>query len=495
MRAGGPRLGGTLLIASLLTVLALAVALNAGAEAGASPVAHSSAVSSAVSAVSTALNATVAAHRLGYLGKDAPYARTVGPHVIYIKVNGVIDSAMEDYVKDAVREAEKENVPLVILLNTPGGYLDNAFDIARAINGSSVPVIGYVNEGWALSAGTLILVCTHVAAMAPGTQIGSMQPVLYNPTTGSYEPVNESKIINPILEFLDDYAASKGRNATQLYGFVLHNDNLDAEKALKYHVIEFVAPSLDSLLREVNGSVVGVSTGNVKLMLDGSAYYYPPGVRVEVLHVLSDPILSGLLLTLGMLIILFTFAAGHVALASIGALLLILGLAGSGFNPNYTALILIMLGSLLLFVEIHTPGFGVVGGTGIVMLLLGVALLPVGAKGFSVSPAYARDVLITLYSIGGVLGAFTAFAVYKIVRVRKKPPALWSIIGARGEALDDISEDKEGFVFVEGEYWKARSISGPIKAGEEVIVVDKDGPTLLVRRAEGSEFENAQGSS
>jgi len=433
-------------------------------------------------------------HRLGYLGKNASYTRTVGPHVIYIKITGVIDSAMEDYVKSAIREAERENVPLVIMLNTPGGYLDSALNIVRAIDNSSVPVIGYVNEGWALSAGTLILVCTHVAAMAPGTQIGSMQPVMYNPTTGSYQPVNESKIINPILKFLDEHAASKGRNATELHRFVLHNDNLGADEALKYHVIEFVSPSLPALLREINGSVVGVSTGNVKLVLDGSAYYYSPGVRVEVLHALSDPILSGLLLTLGMLIILFTLAAGHAALASIGALLLILGLAGSGFNPNYTALLLILLGSVLLFIEIHTPGFGVVGGTGIVMLLLGIALLPVGARGFSVSPAYARDVLVTLYSIGGVLGAFTAFAVYKIIRIRRKPPELWSIVGAKGEALDEISEDKEGFVFVEGEYWKARSVSGSIKAGEEVVVVGKEGPILLVRKSESGEGQGGEGA-
>ncbi len=428
-------------------------------------------------------------HRLGYLGKNASYSRVVGPAVMYIKVTGVIDSAIEDYVKSAIAEAERENVPLVIILNTPGGYLDNALNIVYAIDDSKVPVIGFVENGWALSAGTLILVCSHVAAMAPGTQIGSMQPVLYNPTTGQYQPVNESKIINPILKFLDVHAASKGRNITELHRFVLDNDNLGPQEALRYHVIDLIADNLPDLIAKLNGSVVGISSGNVKLVLDGSVEYYSPGLRVYVLHALSDPILSGLLLTLGTLIVLFTLAAGHPAMASLGALLLILGLAGSGFNPNYTALLLIVLGATLLFIEIHTPGFGIIGGTGIVMLLIGIALLPVGSRGFTVSPLYARQILLALYSIGGVLGAFTAFAVYKIIKVRKKSPVVWSIVGAVGEALDDLDPDREGFVFVEGEYWKARSASGPIKRGERVVVVGKDGPVLIVRRADEASSE------
>lgn len=422
--------------------------------------------------------------RLGYLGKNATYKRIVGPHVLYIYINGVIDSAMEDYVKAAIAEAERENAPLVLILDTPGGYLDSAINIVLAIDDSKVPVIGFVEKGWALSAGTLILVCTHIAAMAPGTQIGSMQPVMYNPTTGEYKPVNESKIINPILKFLDDHAASKGRNATELHRFVLYNDNLGASEALRYHVIEFIAPDLESLIREINGSVVGTKYGPVKLVLNGEAVYYSPGLRIYLLHALSDPILSGLLLTLGMLIVLFTLAAGHPAMAALGALLLILGLAGSGFNPNYTALILIILGSILLFIEIHTPGFGIIGGTGIVMLLIGIALLPMGSKGFSVSPAYARQLLFTLYAIGGVFGGFTAIAVYKILKARKKPPVLWSLIGSTGKALDEIDVDKEGFVIVEGEYWKARSASGRIEPGDKVVVVGKEGAILIVRKAE-----------
>jgi len=424
--------------------------------------------------------------RMGLLPRGAPYSYTVGPTVVYIEINGVIDNAMLDYVKSAIRYAEDRNSPLVILLDTPGGYLDSAINIVLAIDDSRVPVIGYVERGWALSAGTLILVSTHVAAMAPGTQIGSMQPVMYDPTTGSYQPVNESKIINPILKFLDEHAATKGRNETQLHRFVTHNDNLGPQEALRYHVIDLIADDMPDLIRKLNGSVVATKYGNARLLLDGSYVEYQPGVRVQILHLLSDPILAGVLLTLGTLIILFTLASGHAAFATIGALLLLLGLAGNGFNPNYTALILILLGTILLFIEIHTPGFGVIGGAGVLMLILGIALLPVSSGGFTVSPTYASRILYTLYSIGAVMGVATAYIVYKVIQARRRPPVVWSIVGARGRALDEISESREGFIMVEGEYWKARSAQGTIKPGDEVIVVDKDGPILIVKKAPSS---------
>lgn len=425
---------------------------------------------------------------MGLFPPGTPYEGTVGPTAIYIEISGVIDNAMRDYVAEAIQYAEDHNSPLIIILDTPGGYLDAAINIVLSIDNSRIPVIGYVERGWALSAGTLILVSTHVAAMAPGTQIGSMQPVMYDPATGQYKPVNESKIINPILKFLDEHAATKGRNITQLHRFVTHNDNLGPDEALRYHVIDLVANNMGDLVSKLNGSVVGTKYGKVKLVLDGSLVRYSPSLRVQLLHVLSDPILSGILLTLGTLIILFTLASGHAAFAAIGAILLLLGLAGNGFNPNYTALILILLGSVLLFIEINTPGFGVIGGTGIVMLILGIALLPISPGGFTVSQEYARRLLAALYSTGAAVGVLSAFIVYKVIQVRRRPPMLWSITGAVGRALDEISEVKEGFVFVEGEYWKARSVSGTIEPGDKVVVVGKEGPILLVKKApKGSE--------
>jgi len=415
---------------------------------------------------------------------DTPYDRVVGPSVAYIEVTGIIDYAMVDYVRAAIAQAEADNSVLVIMLNTPGGYLDAALEIVAAINDAEIPVVGYVVDKWAESAGTLILVSTHIAAMQPGTIIGSMQPVAYDPATGAYQPINDTKIINPIIRVLCEHGATKGRNATALVRFVLFNDNYGAQDAYRYHIIEFVAADLEDLISQINGQVVRLPSGDtVKLELDGTYYHIPPSPRVVILHTLSDPILAGILLSLGMLIVLFSMASGHYAGAAVGALLLILGMAGSGFNPNTASILLIGLGALLIVVEIYTPGFGLIGGTGIVMLILGIALLPLGGGGFAISPAYADQLVAIIYSIGGFFGIVTAVVIYKIIQVRKRKPLLWSLEGAEGVAIDDIGPETPGFVLVEGEYWKAISTGGVIRKGERVRVVRKEGPVLVVEKA------------
>ena len=420
--------------------------------------------------------------KYGIVGTAAntTYQRTISKYY-YIRITGIIDVSTEEYVQYALQKAEADNAALILLINTPGGYLDPATNIVAMIDHSSVPVIGYVVDKWAESAGALILLSTDIAAMQPGTIIGSMQPVIYNPQTGTYKPVNESKIINPIIQLLCEHAATKGRNATQLVRFVLYNDNLGAEQALKRGVIDYVAPSLQDLLEDVNGVVVALPSGDtVRLLVPPGSQVYeiPPPPRVVIVHALSDPLLSGVLLSLGTLIIIFSIISGHLAFATIGALLLLLGLAGSGYSPNMVSVLLIILGALLLAVEMHTPSFGLLGGVGIVMIVLGIALLPSGG-GFSVPQSYAYTLLAALYATGAIVGGLTAFIVYKVIQVKRKKPIIWTIIGSTGIADDEISPDKPGFVIIEGEYWKATSRTR-IRKGEKVRVVGKDGPLLIV---------------
>ncbi len=423
--------------------------------------------------------------KYGLMPGNTSYNRIIGPRTYYIQVTGIIDRAVEDYITSAIMKAENDNALLVIELNTPGGYLDSALNIVTNISKARVPIVGFVVNKWAESAGTLILVSTHVAAMQPGTIIGSMQPVAYNPSTGSYEPINESKILNPIIQVLCQHAATRGRNATALVRFVLYNDNYGADQALRYHVIDLKAENLPDLIRKLNGSIIALPSGDtVRLNLNGDYYEIPPGPRIRLVHSLSDPILSGLLVSLGMLIILFGLASGHYASAGLGALLLVLGMVGTGFNPNTASLILIILGSILVIVELHTPGFGIIGGTGIAMLVFGIALLPVGSTGFAISPAYASTILRAIYGVGAVFAGITAYAVYKIIQVRRRKPVVWSIIGIEGKAIDEITPEKPGFVIVEGEYWKAIAEEGEIKPGETIRVVRKEGPLLIVVKTE-----------
>ncbi len=417
----------------------------------------------------------------GIMPEGTPYDSTVGPGVVVIRIEGTIDVAMRDYLRDAIEYAESLNYPLIMELNTPGGLVDAAFDMVIAISRSNVPVIGYVVDKWAESAGTILLVASHVAAMQPGTIIGSVQPVLYDPTSGTYRPQLEPKIINPIIKMMCEHGASRGRNPDALVRFVIYNDNYGAEEALEKGVIDLVAADREELVEKLDGLVVALPSGRtVKMELDGSIVVYEPSIRVRVLHIIADPLVSGLLLSLGALALLFSIASGNFPGMAIGGFLVLLGLLGSGFNPNIVALLLLLGGALLVFIELYTPGFGLIGGTGIVMLVLGLALMPIRGEGFAVSEEYADTMVLTVYTIGLAFGGFTAFAVFKIMKARKAPPKLWALEGVEGIAIDDIDAGKEGFVIVEGEYWKAVAVE-PVRKGEKVVIVGKEGPNLKVK--------------
>jgi len=415
-----------------------------------------------------------------YAYQDAKYKYVTG--AVVISINGMIDSSTQEYVENAIKYAEETNSLLVIELNTPGGFLDPAMNIVIDIDKATIPVVGFVVDKWAESAGTLILVSCHIAAMEPYTQIGSMQPIEYNPSTGSYKPVNESKIINPILKFLDEHAGSKGRNTTVLHKFVTENLNLGAREALRLGVIDLIADNLTDLLAKINGTTVNLTSGYiVKIKLNSlTAVKYSPSPRQVLVHSLSDPIISGLLLSLGVMIIVFAILAGHAHFLGLGALLVLLGLIGSGYSVNTTVLLLLLIGSILLVIELYTPGFGLIGGTGIVMLTLGLILIPASSN-ISISKAYADQLLYAVYALGIGMGLFFSFIIYKIVKVRKKPSFEWRLKGKIGKAVTDITPGKEGFVLVEGEYWKATS-SEHISKGEEVIVIDRRGLLLIVSK-------------
>ncbi|MEM3614542.1 MAG: ATP-dependent Clp protease proteolytic subunit, partial [Nitrososphaerales archaeon] len=171
-------------------------------------------------------------------------------HIIAVKVDGTITAMSSEVIDEALREAEALNTPLIILIDTPGGNLDATIKIIDRIERSTVPVIGYVypKGARAWSAGTYILLSTHIASMAPHTILGSAQPVAYNPLGGT-QPINDTKTINALTTFLVEKARMHGRNETTAARFIKENLNLSAEEAKKMGVIEYVADSVEELLR------------------------------------------------------------------------------------------------------------------------------------------------------------------------------------------------------------------------------------------------------
>ncbi len=413
------------------------------------------------------------------------------PPVLVARINGVIDSSTASYVRSVLGEAERLGSPAVVLeLNTPGGSLEAALDIAVMLRHSRVPVIGYVVDHWAMSAGTLVLMCSHVAAMQPGTLIGAVQPVVLTPS-GGIEPVNESKILNPVYKEIELCMEMHGRNASLARLFVYRNLVLTAEEAKRLHAVDLVAPSLYALLERVNGTRVRLWWGVERLVIPPGAPVVveemPPGLLLA--HVLSDPVVSGLLSSLGLLVLLLALASRHPHLAVLGIGLLLLSLFGLGLAVNEVAVALMVIGLVLLIVElVAVPGFGAVGLTGILLLVVG-ALVAFTGRPVYVTGESLRWALEILVATVAPLAVFMAVAAVKAAEaVRRRPVYTPSPVGKKGRALDDIPPGGEGFVMVEGEYWRARNTGrSAIRRGQGVRVVGKEGAVLLVVPVGGDE--------
>jgi membrane-bound serine protease (ClpP class) len=412
-------------------------------------------------------------------------AESSAEHIIAVKLDGTITSMSSEVVGEALKEAEALNTPLLLLLDTPGGNLDATMKIIELIERAAVPVIGYVypQGAKAWSAGTYILLSTHIAAMAPHTIIGSAQPVAYNPLGGT-QPINDTKTINALTTFLVERARMHGRNETAAARFIKENLNLSAEEAKKMKVVEFVAGSIEDLLKMVDGVEVQTSAGPYRIKTAGlTVILWEPPLKLQIMKVLSDPLISYILFIFGLYALIFGLTTPGYGSEVIGAVCLILGLIGLGLTGVFIGgLILIALGAILLLAELLTPGFGLLGGAGFACIIIGGLLLfpslPSGP--WLISPELLNSILLTTIIVPLTIGAFFIFAAYKVIQARRRPPALKGIVGEVCIAVEDIPKGKVGLVRYGAEYWQATS-DQDITKGQKVRVIQKDGPILKVK--------------
>jgi len=394
-----------------------------------------------------------------------------------------IDEGVRECIDAALTEAEENGYALIMLIDSYGGYLDAGFNIADRIALAKVPVIAYVSGGKALSAATLIILPSHVIAVSPQAIIGAMQPISYDPMTGTYRYVNESKVINPIVEKAISYAKQRHRNTTAAELFVRKNLVLNSEAAVKYHVADLVANNLDDLLNKLRGKVINIDGRNITLNIV-STREFMCSIRSRVISAFSNPLVNSIMMTIGVLGTIFALLSGKLPIVPLTLLFLLLGLLGTGFSPNLISLFMILLGGILLAVELFaTPGFGVLGITGIVFLAIGFALMPSAPSGFAPSPAYLEQFRVIAVGIASGLGAFTGFAVYKIVEAKRRESKHFTPVERVGRAVDDLKPGSEGFVIVNGEYWRAISEEF-IPKGSKVKVVRMEGARLVVKKVE-----------
>jgi len=407
----------------------------------------------------------------------------IGERVYLLEVDGPITPVMADYVARGIDEAARNGAEAVVIrLDTPGGLSSAMDDIVQDILQSPVPVIVYVApEGArAASAGVFITYAAHIAAMAPATNIGSASPVLIGqdgqPT--ETDDTMQRKVVNDAVAKIRSLAERHGRNADWAEQAVREAVNITAEQAAALGVVDLVAPSLDALLDAVDGRTITTSAGAVTLRTrDAEVVTVGMTTLERFFQMLSDPNIAYILLSLGMLGLFFELAnPGSILPGVLGGILLLLGLYALGtLDVNWTGVLLMGFAFLLFLIDLYVPTHGVLTLGGIISFALGSLLLLQSPA----NPAFqlSRAVII---AVTGTVAALFLILVYLVARSHARRPATGkeALIGAR--AIVRRALEPEGMVFVEGELWRARSLSGPIPAGQTVRVVGLEGLVLLV---------------
>lgn len=417
---------------------------------------------------------------LGCVLFPAPGA-CVDREALIIELEGAINPGGAAFLKRGLEEAEKRDVPLVIVrLDTPGGLASSMRTMVKGILNSPVPVVVYVSPrgAGAASAGVLVTVSAHVAAMAPGTNIGAAHPV----TAGGkdLQKTMSEKVVNDMASYGRGIARDKGRNAEWVEKAVRESVSITADEAVKKNVVDLVATDMDDLLKQLNGREITLNERKITLNTEGLVKTnYRPGWRDRVLKTISDPNIAYILMMLGLLGLFFEFYhPGAIFPGVIGAISLILFFYSVQTLPvNYAGLLLVVLAVVLFIAEVKITSYGILSLGGLTSLILGSIMLFEDAK---ISFSY---MVPTVVLFGGffVLVSSLAFRAY-----RAKPRGgMEGLIGEVGLVKETI--DPEGRVFVHGEYWRAVS-DDRIEPGTKVIVQGMDGLVLRVKpRTEGAE--------
>jgi len=400
--------------------------------------------------------------------------------VVYqITINGVINPAAREFIVESIDQAEEDGAELVVIeLDTPGGLMGSMHDIVKRILSADVPVAVYVypSGSRAGSAGVFITMAAHIAAMAPGTNIGSAHPVDISGGSDSSRVMTE-KIVNDAVASIKTVAEKRGRNVTWVEKAVRESANITETEALQQKVIDYVVPTLDSLLVVVDGKEVEVLSGKKVLHTKGAQIEkLTMSWRQRVLDILSDPNIAYILMLIGIYGIFFElYNPGSVLPGVLGGICLILALYSFQTLPvNYAGALLILFSIVLFILEIKIASYGILTIGGIISLVIGSLML------------IETDIPFLQISWKVIAGAaitttlFFVFALGLVFKAMRKKPSTGreGLVGEEGVALTAV--DHSGSVEVHGEIWNARS-DVHIEKGQRVMVEQLDQHHLRIK--------------
>ncbi len=398
--------------------------------------------------------------------------------IVVVPVDDPITPVLAEYLIKSIEEAEEaEAACIIIQIDTPGG-LDLAMrDIIKKILAAEVPVVVYVAPGGAraASAGALITLAAHVAAMAPGTNIGAAHPVALG--GGKMDEEMAAKVENDAAAYIESIAVKRKRNKEWAIQAVRESVSISEEEALKKNVIDMTAESLDELIEKIHGRDVETARGVVKLdTKEARITYKEMGMRENILKALANPNIAYILFLAGLAGLYFEFSnPGAIFPGVIGGMSLILAFYSmQTLSANYAGVLLILLGVVLFVIELKVVSYGLLTIGGIIALTLGSLML------FDSPLPYMRVSLAVILPTVCLVSAVFILAITLVVKGQRRRVTTGSegIVGMEGVAQSDVFS--AGKVFVHGEYWNACS-DAQIPKGAAIRVTGIEGMVLKVK--------------
>lgn len=402
------------------------------------------------------------------------------PLVIVATYEGVINPVAAEYLHAAIAFAEEERAELLVFqLDTPGGLDTSMRTMIKDIISSQIPIGVYVfpSGGRAASAGVFITLAAHVAAMAPGTNIGAAHPVAMG--GGKMDKVMKEKVENDAVAYIRSLAERRGRNAEWAEDAVLKSVSATGTQAKELGLIDFVVADLPELLQRLDGQEVKMGANTITLRTQNAMVKeFPMGWRLEALKAISDPNIAYALMTIGMIgLIAEMYNPGAILPGIVGAISLILAFYSLQSLPvNYAGVLLLLLGIVLLILEVTVTSFGLLAIGGVISMLLGSLLL------MNDEFPYYQISWSVILPVVAMAAGFTFLVVRLGVKALRARTVTGSegMVGLVGLAKTNLAPD--GKIFVHGEIWDAVSVE-PVQAGNPIEVTKIDGLKLYVKPA------------